>query len=265
MSFIRDVNIHDSTGNTVGSLSGALNTHDADVHNIVINKLLHQHAATATTLSVATVGDGTEYQLTFTSVVGFAAGDYLHIGGTPTETTHAKILAIVGNVVTLDRRIDFAHTTGTSVAKAVVNMASQIGTLATPQEYFIAPSAGEVWHLTRLLFSMTSSSNGDLGTFSGIPALTNGVLLKVRINGQYGTFSNWKTNADIKADMFDVEFDTRAGGGGTYGVSGRGTFTAAGAIVRLDGDTNDRVEVYIQDDLTGVNEFTMKLQGHTES
>jgi hypothetical protein len=111
---------------------------------------------------------------------------------------------------------------------------------------------------------MSHAGAGDLSLFGGIPALTNGCLMRARIDGQYGTLTNWKTNENMKSDMYDVEFDARSGGGGSYGTSGRGSFDRTGAVVRLDGATNDRLEFYVQDDLTALATFTMKAQGHLE-
>lgn len=261
MSFIRNVNVHDSDGNTIGSLNSALNTHDADVHNVIVNRFAHLHTGTSTTLSVATTGDGTEYTITVASATGFNAGDYIHLDG---ELTHPKIISIAGNVFTLDRRIDNAHSIGESVIQSVLDMSTTAGTMASPVIYYAAPSTGEVWHLTRMLFSMTHAGAGDLGLFGGLTALTNGVLVRIKVNGAYTTFTNWKTNADIKSDMYDVEFDARSGGGGVYGTSGRGTFKNAGAVVRLDGDLGDQIEIVVQDDITTLNSFTLKYQGHTE-
>ena len=248
-----------------------LNIHDAHVHNRVINKEMHRHTGVSTTLTVATTGSGTEYQISIADATGFNNNDYLHIeDGTP-ESTHPKILSSVPAlpttgpaVFTLDRRIDFAHPIGATVEQSDLDLRGTIGTLAAPIEYWIGPPAGEVWHIMRILFGMSHGASGDLGKFGGITALTNGCLMRVRINGAYGTFTNWKTNENIKTDMFDVEFDARSGGGGAYGTSGRGSFYRTGSVLRLDGDTNDRLEFYVQDDLTGLATFTMKAQGHPE-
>lgn len=256
--------LFDGTGNPISSFRGAIDIHDADVHNVIINQYIHQHTVIATTLAVASAPD--DYEITVVSSVGFAIGDYLHINTTSQETTHPKITNIVGNVLTLDRRLDKAHLIGDEVRKAIVDMAltGQVGTMAAPQEYWAGPPAGEVWHLTRMLFSMTHGTAGDLGLFGNLSSLPNGVLLRSRVNSEYGTLTNWKNNGDIKTDMYDVEFDSRSGGQGNYGTSGRGTFTNAGAVLRLDGDTNDRFEVYIQDDITALGFFGMKVQGHIE-
>lgn len=256
--------LFDGEGNPISSLKGAIDVHDADVHNSIVNKYVHQHTATQTTFAVASVEN--DYQITVDDATGFAIGDYLHIDTTTIETTHPRITNIVGNVFTLDRRLDVAHAIGDSVTKSIIDMArtGQVGTMASPQEYAAWPEAGQVWHITRILFSMVHGTAGDLGLFGNLAALTNGVLIRVRINGQYGTLTNWKTNSDIKTDMFDVEFDSRSGGQGNYGTSGRGSFNKAGAVLRLDSATNDQFEIYVQDDITALGFFGMKVQGHLE-
>jgi hypothetical protein len=277
MSLLRKIFMNDGAGNPLNSYFNkatgkySLDIHDADVHTRIINKYLHQHTSTQTTLANPVSGDGSQYTIDVVDATGFAVGDYLHINTSTIETTHPIIISSSPALptsgpatFTLDRRLDFSHAAGDEVIKSIVNMAPLVGTLANPQEYFTGPAPGEVWHLTRLLFEMTHATAGDLGKFGNLTALTNGAVLRARINGQYGTFTNWKTNSNMKTDMFDVEFDLRSGGGGDYGTSGRGTFKEAGAIIRLDGDTDDRVELYIQDDISGLITYTMKLQGHLE-
>ena len=232
----------------------------------IINKFMHRHTGTTTTLTVATTGGGTEYQISVADATGFAVGDYLHINTTSIETTHPKIISISSptgaSVFTLDRRIDMVHNIGDTVDASVLDVSSIAGTLASPQIYTASPTAGETWYISRLLFEMTHTAAGDLGYFGGITELTNGVILRAKISGNYYTFSNWKSNADIKADMFDVEFDNRATSKGLYGTSGRGTFKAADTVMVLNGNNGDMFELYVQDDITALNRFTVKIQGH---
>ena len=262
------VKMLDGYGNPIGSLKGAINIHDADVHTQVLNKSIHQHTATATTLTAATSADGLQYTIDVADATGFLVNDYIHVNTTSIEPTHPRILAITNptgaSTFTLDRRLDRAHNIGDEIRKSILDMSLQVGTLADPQIYFIGPPAGEVWHMKRFVFAMILGTAGDLGLFGNLAALTNGVLLRAKVNGNYGTFTNWKRNADMKSDMYDVEFDNRSGGQGNYGTSGRGTISESGGIIRLDGDTDDRIELWIQDDITDINSYTMKFQGHRE-
>ena len=144
-------------------------------------------------------------------------------------------------------------------------MCSSDLTLAAPQEYWAGPEPGEIWHISNLTLAMGHSSAGDFGLFGNQPKLPNGVQLRARNNGQYGTLTNWKTNGEINVDTGEVDFHLRSGGQGTYGTSANGAFkTRTGAVLRLNGDTEDRFEVYVQDDLTGLAFWNMKVQGHLE-
>lgn len=256
--------IHDGLGNPISSLSGAIDVHIADVHNVVINQYIHQDTAVASTVAVQTViGD---ISFTVVDATGFIIGRPIHINTTTIETTHPTIVNIAGNVITVDRPLDKVHLVGDIVNQVVTNMAQtgQVGTLASPQIYVGEPPPGEVWHITRLLFSMIHGAAGDLGLFGDLAKLTNGVVLRSKVNGQFGTLTNWKNNGDIKTDMFDVEFDPRSGGQGNFGTSGRGSFSRTGAVLRLDGDQGDQFQVLVQDDITALGVFDMKLQGHLE-
>ena len=256
----------DGFGNPIGSLKGALAIHDADVHNSAVNKLLHQHTATSTTLSADSAID--DYQITVADTAGFIVGNSLHINTGSIEVTHPVITAITPGtpgVLVLDRRLDRAHDAGDEVTNAIIDLASQIGTLAAPQIYWAGPEPGEVWHITHFTLAMGHNSAGDLGLFGNLTKLPNGVVLRAFVDGHYGTLTNWKTNGDINLDTGNIDFPLRSGGGGTHGTTADGPFKIrTGAVLRLDGDLGDRFEVYVQDDLTGIFFWSMKAQGHRE-
>ena len=108
---------------------------------------------------------------------------------------------------------------------------NKLGTLASPQEYIIRPNVDQIIHVTRIILTMTHSTLGDDGLFGDLPPLTNGFLVRANVNGQYGTFTNWKTNEKVASDMYDLRYTTRASGGGTYGTVGRGSFYKLGVVV----------------------------------
>lgn len=255
------VSLTDGNGSAIGSLGGAINVHDADVHNIPVNIYLHSHAVTSTTLAAAVTSQDTN--ITVVDPTGFIVGDQVKIENGITEHNLPEITAVNGSVLTLDRPLDNNFSIGATVTEVESDM-SVLGSLSTPVSYILAPEAGQVWHIQRILLSMTHSTAGDLGLFGNLARLTNGVLLRANVGGQWATYTNWKTNADIKDDMYDVDFDARSTGGGTYGTTGRGSFNRVGVTIRLDGDAGDYVEVLIQDNLTGLLTFRIKAQGHIE-
>lgn len=230
---------------------------------VMFNEYAHQHTGTQTTLAIATSPAGSDISITVVSDVTFNVGDHIQISDGETEPSFAKILEKPGsNVLNLDRRIDYEHPIGAIVEEVIFNMASIVGSSASPQEYIAKPEGTRICHVQRVVLSLVHGTAGDMALFGNLSALANGVMIRVKQDDQYRTLANWKINSDIKDDMFDVIFDTRSGGGGSYGTSGRWTLGKFGVEIRLDGSTNDAMEVYIQDDLTGLTSFNMKFQGH---
>lgn len=257
---------HDGDGNPIGSLKGAIDVHLADVHNVPVNDFFHRHTAIQTTLTVATVSGDT--QLAAADSTGFVVGDLVHLGAINEyiEPRHPVITAIPNiNTIVLDGPIHNVFAIGETVIKAVANMASADGTLAAPISYKYFTGNSRVEHITRILIQMTHTSAGADDLFGGIAALLNGVHLRANVSGQFGTFTNWKSNSDIKLDMYDVNYSVKSGPG-DFGTNGRGSFNRIGVVIRLDSVQADFLEVLIQDTMvgTGLTDFRIKVQGHVE-
>lgn len=253
-------------GGPYKTLGGAMDVHMADVHVVPVNDFFHRHTATSTTLRAATVSGDTE--LDVNDSTGFNVGDLVHLGATNEyiEPRHPVITDVPDiNTIVLDGPIDNVFPIDAVVIRAVANMASQDGTLAAPISYKYFPGAGRVEHVTRILISMTHTNAGADDLFGGIPALLNGVHFRSRINDQFGSFTNWKTNSDIKLDMYDVDYSIKSGPG-DFGTNGRGSFNRIGVVIRLDSVQTDYMEILIQDTVvgTGLTDFRIKVQGHVE-
>lgn len=263
-TFSMSSGLTDGYGNPIGSLGGAINIHDADVHKVLINEYFHNHTGTTTTIAVASSAGDTN--ITVTSAVGFAIGDNIQIEDGVIETTFPSIVDINGSVFILDRPLDYGFDVNDSVEEVSYDM-NVVGTIENPISFKLIPDKDQTWHIVRFLFSMTHSTAGDLGLFGNQAALANGVVVRGYdgSTNQYKTFTNWKTNADIKDDMYDVNFDMRSGGGGTYGTTGRGSIKiGTGATPTINGANGDYLEILIQDDLTGLVTYHQKAQGHIE-
>lgn len=250
----------------VGNLGGALNVHDADVHNIPANDFAHLHGVETTLAAQANAGDTS---ITLTSAVGFAVDSYVHMGPTTEslEPVHPQITQVVGNVVTLDRPLDFTYLAGDSVSVSLVNMVvNSVGaSLTTPISFKYRPHAGRVEHITRLLITMIHGVAGADDLFGGAIRLTNGVVIRAHVNGETSTFTNWKTNGDIRLDTPSVTYSDKVGPG-NFGTSVEGSLEDIGVAARLDPDQGDYLEVLWQDDVSATNlvDFRLKWQGHVE-
>ena len=201
--------------------------------------------------NVITVVDGTDV----------IAGTYVCIQN-KTRTFQAKILSKVGNELTLDTPLDFNFPiNGTSVN----NRSPQLNLDGSTNVVVgsLGPNSGVKWDITRIILSMTHVSAADDGRFGGIAALAKGIVVR-KSDGVHHTIFNAKTNGDLRERMYDLTFSDRAPAG-QYGTAARRTFAGQGkngVVIRLDGDTEERIEIIIQDDLTDLTSFRVIAQGH---
>lgn len=130
----------------------------------------------------------------------------------------------------------------------------------TPVSFKIQPPIGEIWHIHKIAIDMAHGSAGDVGLFGDLAALTNGCQLNVYTGTTSVEYTVWQTSADIYMDFGNLQFIPRSGGGGAYGTLGVGKFGDAGTVVRLTSDMY--LELLVRDDLTGLDAFRMKAQGH---
>lgn len=240
---------------------GALQVDTALVHKVGVSEHVKRDLGASTTFDVAaSTGD---ILINVADTTGFIVGDLLRICNT-TETVcernHFHITIVDPGVsLTLDRPLDNDYEIGDDVIEMQIGM-NVTGTLGSPISFKLEPTGNERWQITRILTTMLDDSAMDDGKFGGIAALTNGATIRTFINGVFQTISNWKSNADLKDDMYDVTYSSKAPAG-QHGLSGRWTFTRAEFVVDLDGAIGDYLEILIQDDLSGLLDFEVKAQG----
>lgn len=131
--------------------------------------------------------------------------------------------------------------------------------------FYIQPPATQDYLLTRLIVSiedtqgMQAEEYGNLGA-----ALTNGIT--VRVQDDSGTLVDLtdsapvKTNAKWGALCYDV--DLKSWGAGDELILVRWTFSRSGRDVLLRGDRNERLEVVLNDNLTGLISHEFLVQGN---
>jgi hypothetical protein len=251
----------DGNFENVGAFRGALNVHQSDVHRFIVNRHFSTPEGTSTTLTAGSIPGAITFSVTDTA--GFAVGSIIGINDVG-EPNGAVITAIptpgAPGVVQLDRPMDNAHPIATVIEVVEENIAASTGTLASPVIYSIGPPPGEIWHILRLLISSTFSSASDDSKFGNQTALTNGLVVRQQLSGVFHTVTNWKSNADMKRDMFDLP-DTSKSGGGLFGINGRWTFKNVDFVPELIGDNGDTIQILSQDALT-LSTFDIHAQGH---
>lgn len=239
-----------------------LEVHEEHAHHRMWNHYFNLETGLSTTLNGAVSVNGID--LIFTNVTGFIVGDMIDMrNGSVHVHMYRKIVSISGNNVTIDSGIDFALVDGSAIEQTSFNMA--VDGSVTPQVFTMKPRGTENIDITRLLVQMIDGTAMDDGKFGGLSALTNGVHIRRNIdNGSsYQTLAIWRSNKDLKEDMFNVEYSDKAPAG-QFGLNGRWTLLESGAILNLDASNDEFMELVVQDDLTGLIDFQVKMQGHFE-
>ena len=218
-----------------------------------------------TLTTLAAQADPEDKTLTLTSATGFVDGTRLGIFSADDPDViylGDQIGAPAGNVVAVDSPIDQTLPVTSAVAGVTTNMA--VDGSSTTQVFQIGPvGAGStaVVDITRIMGHLLDSTAMDDGKFGGISALTNGVVLR-KNDGVMKNLWNVKTNADLELICFNFNYSDKAPGG-QFGANFRNTFGGQGAHgVVLELLPGEYLEVLIQDDLTGLDEFRMMAQGH---
>ncbi len=263
MDNLRNVWVHDGNGNVINSLNGALNVHDADSHIELVNRhFLDFDTATENPTGAISPGDTL---VTVADTTGFAVGNPIVIRDAAGDIRESRFVItdlVVNTSITVDRPIDIAYTTSALLELVIDNM-NVVGTLAAPLIYTVTPPSDEVWHIARVLISITDNAAFDDTRFGSIAGgIANGLTIRENKTA-LNTLTNWKTNQGMVEDMYDVEYSESAPAG-SDGLRGRFTLKKAGVIVRLDGSVGDSLEVLIQDDLSALDLIRMKAQGHKE-
>lgn len=224
-----------------------------------INENFQRDNGASTTLAVAaSVGDTS---IEVADATGLTVGNTIRIyNATTTERTHIHITIVAAAVLTLDRPLDNAYSIGDSVVETEIDL-SQDGSLAAPLSFKITPPSNEVWHILRILPTMTDATAMGDATFGGMTALTNGVVIREYRGGVFRTLTHWGSNSHLKEDMYDVTYSLKPPAG-AYGLSGRWSFYKASFVVKLDGAAGDYLEILVQDSLSALDTFTVKAQGH---
>lgn len=142
-----------------------------------------------------------------------------------------------------------------------------IGDYSTADTLYIQPAAGTVYRIERMLVSIEDGVGMRAERYGGLAAaLTNGVT--VRVADDSGTILDLTDGLPIKSNAgwgsYCYDVDIKAWGAGNELLLVRWTFAKAGVPLRLDGDNNERLEVILNDDMTGLVSHYFMVQGLDE-
>ena len=255
--------ITDSTGNELvleanGSMPVTLQDQTTPPVILPLSRLIAEDET-----AVETVEDA--YTITLADSTGFIAGNLVFIANVPQNEIMfcEQVGAPAGNVITIDRPIDYAFPVGSYVSTNSTNMA--VDGSITPVIFSLRPGTVDVpltVDVTRVMIGMHTSTAVDLSKFGDLAALTYGVTLR-RVDGVKSNIFNIKSNGELASIAYDIRFyDAQNANQGQHGLISRLTFAGQnkmGVAIRIGPDED--LQLIIHDDLTGLLNFTIVAEG----
>lgn len=216
-------------------------------------------APTTLTEAVPTAGDTRE--LTVASIATISIGDWLGVfsGDTGNGERYywAEVLDINGLVLTMQTLIDYPFPVGAVVLSTTKNMA--VDGSVTPQVFSIqvgGPGGDLAIDISRIMMAALTATSVNLAKFADLPALTNGIYLRVKENGVYRNKMIARTNYDLAKFAYDWEpylaINPQQGQDGFNWRFSLGGEDKHGAVARVEGGNIGTLEWVIQDDLTDI-------------
>ncbi len=142
----------------------------------------------------------------------------------------------------------------------------------TGERFFIAPAAGQIFVINRIIISLEDETGFKAETFGKESALTNGLLLKSEFASQVvrTDFLNGdtiKTNGQFGLMCFDVDVHNWANTPTDEILLARLSFNrfSVNGGLTLTGDDSEKLVVTVQDDLTAILRLKVMAQGYLET
>lgn len=247
-----------ASGEGVKVTNGGLDVNIQDQNTRSLDLFFVTDLAASTTPSVAISID--DVSITLTSTTGFASGVMVKIEEGDTFYYGTQLGAAVGSVITLDTPVDSDFTTAAIITPTSNNMA--VDGSVTPVVFKINPPGDTIiMDVVRIIGYIQDGSVMDDGKFGGLTALTNGCYMR-KSDGIIQNYWNVKSNGELALLGYDLSYSDAAPGG-SYGARFRVTYAGQdkhGVTIRLDPD--ERLELVVQDNLTGLEVFHVISAGH---
>lgn len=209
-----------------------------------------------TTLDVDVVVD--EKTVTVTSATGALVGDCINIRQ-GSKIFQSLIRAVNGTLITFASPLDNAFTAGATVCFGEWNL--NIDGSTTPQIFKVCPPPDAKFHVASISITITDDATMDDSKFGSLTRLANGLICR-RTDGQIFNYFLISNNAGFYQAGYDTQYPEKVPSG-VYAFNARKhVMDTNGSIIALNGATTDEFQIIVQDNLTGISEFTIVVHGH---
>jgi hypothetical protein len=176
--------------------------------------------------------------------------------------TH-RVLSVTGDEVEVTFPPQHNYQPGDFIFATTDNM--NVDGSVTPQIFSLKAGVNFPVNMvvTRIIVHILDQTAMDDSKFGGLPSLDRGVLIR-RVDGSIDNLVYFRNNGELSQLCYDIRYDEKAPAG-FYSLTGRLTFgglNKMGTAVFLG--NNEDLEVLIQDDLTGLDQFKITFEGYID-
>lgn len=196
--------------------------------------------------------------ITVNSIVDVAADDVITIF--EDNRIFQSIVSTASNsVIHFASQLDYAFTTDSTVDIGNWNLAVDGSSSPITAHIPLPPSAK--WDVYQINISMIDNTVMDSSKFGGIPALANGIVLRL-INGKNKNLALIFSNIGFSEQGFDITYDPKPPSG-VYGFQAKKNYHITNGIsLRLDGSIGDEICLIISDSLGDLTSFDITINAH---
>lgn len=198
------------------------------------------------------------------SASGCSLGDYVGLFNTEGDRAYfGEITSISNDTIGLDTPLDFDFKTNDVFACFTRDL--NVDGSSTSQTFSIQVGSGSQSSIdiTRIMISMTTVNPPLISQFGDQPSLTRGLVLR-KTDGETFNLWNLKSNLEIANMTFDTQTYLQTNPSqDVNGFSARNTYGGQdkhGVVIRLE--PGDRLDLIVQDDLSGLLQMRVIAQGH---
>lgn len=140
---------------------------------------------------------------------------------------------------------------------------------STVTDFKIAPPSDKVYYLARMIIHYEDTAGFTPSEFANFGAvLTNGIDFICVNNGVQLSLTDSmliKTNSDWSRLSYDMGIDSFGSGNPNQFIKARWTFARSGRPLRFNGGSSDEFVCRVNDNLTGLINFNIQMQGYSEN
>ena len=135
---------------------------------------------------------------------------------------------------------------------------------ASSVTYLVKPPAGEVWRVSAMLLYVQDSKGFDVDKWGNGITLTNGMMPRIKLNGSVFDLLQAPIMNSGDIGSLSEAMTLHTFGSADDILTARWNFSKTGQYVRLIGDDADELQIYLNDNYSGLSLQYIGIEGYKE-